>query len=146
MWIDGRNRNLGVRYGTAQVACSYICFLHDAVSNHLTKSIDVYFIVGSNFLKGSLPSETTHLTTLRALNMEFNAIEGQLPLNMGQLSQLESLTFSVNQLGGKLPTSLCDLILLERLFLAFNRFTGELPSCIDKLQSLKQLRVSYEEC
>uniref|UniRef100_A0A7S3P922 Disease resistance R13L4/SHOC-2-like LRR domain-containing protein n=1 Tax=Amphora coffeiformis TaxID=265554 RepID=A0A7S3P922_9STRA len=98
--------------------------------------------LGSNFLEGSLPSEISRLTTLRALDMDFNAIEGQLPAGMGKLSLLELLALSVNQLGGTLPTSLCDLTSLEGLFLAFNEFTGDLPSCVGNWQSLKQLRLS----
>ena len=98
-------------------------------------------------LDGAIPSELTKLTTLRALDLNYNDnIRGTVPSDIGSLSLLQYLALSRNLLTGNIPQSVCDLTFLEVLHLGYNNLIGNIPSCIGSLINLEFIFVSCARC
>jgi hypothetical protein len=84
----------------------------------------------------SLPTEITHLTNLRTLNLR-NAQLNRLPTEVIQLANLRSLNLGGNQLSN-LPTEVTRLTNLRTLYLGGNQLSS-LPVKMSQLQALEVL-------
>lgn len=108
-------------------------------SQNLTRCVKI----DGNGLRGELPPELNHLTSLTSLQVSYNGgIGGSIPSGMNNLANLEHVSMSKNDMTGFLPTELCELTNLKTLYLGFNEFEGKIPSCIDSLVHLETLFVS----
>ena len=95
--------------------------------------------MGTNNLRGTLPSELGDLRSLRILDLFDNeGLAGPIPSELANLEQLEVLGLGGNSLAGEIPLELGNLRQLEVLWLPRNSLTGEIPP---ELGNLKQLEV-----
>ncbi|KAM4113360.1 hypothetical protein ACJW30_05G215100 [Castanea mollissima] len=107
-----------------------------------------------NIFNRSIIHSLRLLTSLKSLNLSYNALEGSLPTKeLLVFEDLEMLDLSNNELNGSLTIQdfksfsklkhldlgLCGLKKLEVLDLSRNSFEGTLPSCLYNLTSLQQL-------
>ncbi|KAM4113351.1 hypothetical protein ACJW30_05G214200 [Castanea mollissima] len=84
------------------------------------------------------------LTSLKSLNLSYNALEGSLPTkDLCGWKKLEELDLSWNHCEGILPSSLCNLTSLQLLDLSSNKFTGNISSWMAGLTSLKYIDLSF---
>ncbi|XP_050289283.1 receptor-like protein 9a isoform X9 [Quercus robur] len=95
----------------------------------------------SNIFNQSIIQSLRLLTSLKSLNLSYNALEGSLPTKeLSVFEDLEILDLSNNRLNGsETVQGLCGLKRLEELDLSENSFEGTLPSCLYNLTSLQQL-------
>jgi Leucine-rich repeat (LRR) protein len=93
----------------------------------------------SNSLHGTVPSELTKLTNLKAIILSNNHLEGELPDNIGDLQQLESIEIYSNRLTGQIPASIGNLSQLVDLVLTDNHLSGPIPLQLGGLKSLERL-------
>ncbi|XP_075666068.1 receptor-like protein 14 [Castanea sativa] len=118
-----------------------------------------------NIFNRSIIHSLRLLTSLKSLNLSYNALEGSLPTkelsvfedleildlrnnrlngsetvqDFASLRSLEVLNLRGNNFNGSLPKCLCGLKKLEEIDLSWNSFEGTLPSCLYNLTSLQQL-------
>ncbi len=92
--------------------------------------------LGSNELKGSIPTALGDLSQLEDLDLSGNRLVGELPSVLDGLANLEKLYLHRNRLTGSIPPALGSLSKLEELDLSGNRLTGELPSAMTGLEQL----------
>jgi Leucine-rich repeat (LRR) protein len=89
---------------------------------------------------GTFPTELLHLTDLRELYADGNAVTGPLPDGLGQqMINLQELVLQDNQMTGPLPTSLGLLRNLQTLNLAGNAWTGVIPTQLEQLTALQNV-------
>ena len=94
-----------------------------------------------NNLSGQIPTELSHLTSLKLLNLGGNELTGNIPEELGSLTELESLDLYKNQLTGNIPEALGNLTNLRRLDLDGNKLTGSIPPEIGNLTTLEHLEI-----
>ena len=99
--------------------------------------------LGGNRLKGLLPVELFHLTSLRGLSLEGNLLSGPIPPELGRLANLTHMYLFENQLTGSIPPELGQLANLIHLCLNGNVLTGSIPPELARLSSLKWLHLHY---
>ena len=99
--------------------------------------------LGGNRLKGLLPIELFHLTSLRGLSLEGNLLSGPIPTELGRLANLTHLYLFDNQLTGSIPPELGQLANLIHLCLNGNVLTGSVPPELARLSNLKWLHLHY---
>ena len=99
--------------------------------------------LGGNRLKGLLPVELFHLTSLRGLSLEGNLLSGPIPPELGRLADLTHMYLFENQLTGSIPPELGQLANLIHLCLNGNVLTGSIPPELARLSSLKWLHLHY---
>ena len=92
-----------------------------------------------NNLSGQIPTELSHLTSLKRLYLSSNEFTGTIPEELGSLTGLERLYLGRNQLTGTMPPSLGNLTNLRRLYLSGNQLTGSIPPEIGNLTALELL-------
>ena len=97
--------------------------------------------LGSNGLRGEIPTELGTLSSLVSLGLVSNHLTGEIPSELGSLSSLEALTLGGNGLTGEIPSELGSLSSLEVLALSNNGLTGEIPPVIGGLTNLRGLYV-----
>lgn len=76
-------------------------------------SLDLNYVtklsLSDNSLKGTIPTELSHLKELTLLDLDGNSLSGTLPDSIGNLTNLNSLKISDNDLRGSVPQRVCDL-------------------------------------
>ncbi|KAG5592366.1 hypothetical protein H5410_042880 [Solanum commersonii] len=93
-----------------------------------------------NALSGTLPNDICHnLRRLEGLQIARNQLSGQLPSNLDKCKELTYLSLSYNQFTGNLPRDMWNLTKLQHLFLGWNNITGHIPSEIDNLSAIRRL-------
>lgn len=98
--------------------------------------------LGSNTLKGPLPSQLGSMSTLQQLYLGSTELNGSIPTSFGLMTALIHLDLSQNALKGAIPTTLGNLPSLSTLRLNDNSLTGKVPSELGLATSLKTLQVS----
>jgi Leucine-rich repeat (LRR) protein len=101
-------------------------------------------LLGSNELKGSLPSEITLLSNLEILDLNSNELSGSILASTLLLvsDKLNELSLSENQLFGSIPSEIGLFTGLRVLELSNNLFTGRFPTEVWNLVSLNTLSFS----
>ena len=94
-----------------------------------------------NNLRGELPPELGHLTSLRSLSLDKNQLRGSIPRELDDLQNLRSLSLADNALSGPIPPELGSLWRLNSLSLANNELTGGIPAELGNLTLLTSLSV-----
>ena len=93
-------------------------------------------IMGTNNLRGTLPSELGDLRSLRILDLNDNeGLVGPIPFELANLEQLEVLGLGGNSLTGPIPPELGNLKQLKALTLASNSLTGPIPPELGNLEA-----------
>ncbi|XP_028801503.1 receptor kinase-like protein Xa21 [Neltuma alba] len=96
--------------------------------------------MGSNNLKGAIPSEIFNISTLTRLELYQNSLSGLLPPYLGiSLPNLEMLLLGVNELTGQIPNSISNASKLITLDLSWNKFSGAIPEVLENLKNLMEL-------
>mmetsp|Transcript_11564 Transcript_11564/g.20773 ORF Transcript_11564/g.20773 Transcript_11564/m.20773 type:complete len:231 (-) Transcript_11564:508-1200(-) len=98
-----------------------------------------------NNLRYRIPTEIGHLSNLKVLYLDGNAISGSLPVAASLLSGLEVLTIDFNLLTSTIPSQYGQLGALQILRLNDNRLTGSIPSEIGQLEVLQELSLQNNE-
>ncbi|KAM4113367.1 hypothetical protein ACJW30_05G215700 [Castanea mollissima] len=97
-----------------------------------------------NIFNWSIIHSLRLLTSLKSLNLSYNALEGSLTTKgLCGLKKLEELDLSQNSFEGTLPSCLYNLTSLQQLDLNGNQFRGNISSLIVDLTSLKYIDLSY---
>ena len=94
-----------------------------------------------NNLSGQIPTELSHLTSLKRLYLRGNYLTGTIPEEIGSLTELEDLLLDDNQLTGNIPPELGNLTTLKLLYLDKNKLTGSVPPELGKLTYLESLEI-----
>ena len=95
-----------------------------------------------NGLSGQIPTELSHLMSLKGLYLSANQFTGTIPAELGLLTELERLYLGRNQLTGTIPSALGNLTGLQRLYLNGNQLTGSIPPELGKLTDLESLEIN----
>ncbi|KAL7182352.1 hypothetical protein ACSBR1_041121 [Camellia fascicularis] len=97
--------------------------------------------VGNNHLEGKIPIELGSLPNLLQLNLVKNDLTGTIPLSLGNLSTLLVLSLAHNNLVGSIPFQLAQLLNLEFLLLSFNNLPGMVPTFLYNISSITAITV-----
>ena len=95
-----------------------------------------------NNLSGQIPTELSHLTSLKRLYLRGNYLTGTIPEEIGSLTELEDLLLDENQLTGNIPPELGNLTTLKLLYLNGNELIGSIPPELGNLTYLESLRIN----
>ena len=95
-----------------------------------------------NNLSGQIPTELSHLMSLKGLYLSANQFNGTIPAELGLLIELEHLYLGRNQLTGTIPSALGHLTGLKRLYLNGNQLTGSIPPELGNLTDLESLEIN----
>ncbi|CAK9135770.1 unnamed protein product [Ilex paraguariensis] len=95
---------------------------------NLTLNLVHIIDLSSNKLRGDIPEEITHLSTLGTLNLSRNRLTGEIPEKIDGLKKLETLDLSFNHLSGPIPPTMSSMTLLSYLNLSYNNLSGQIPS------------------
>ena len=95
-----------------------------------------------NNLSGQIPTELSHLMSLKGLYLSANQFTGTIPAELGLLIELEHLYLGRNQLTGTIPSALGHLTGLKRLYLNGNQLTGSIPPELGNLTDLESLEIN----
>ena len=98
--------------------------------------------MGSNLIRGSIPTGIGNLVNLNLLGLEGNYLGGPLPDILGKLQNLEGLYLNDNKFSGLIPSSLGNLTALTRLYLKENEFEGSTPPNLGNCKKLLILNLS----
>uniref|UniRef100_A0A7S1UPJ3 Leucine-rich repeat-containing N-terminal plant-type domain-containing protein n=1 Tax=Grammatophora oceanica TaxID=210454 RepID=A0A7S1UPJ3_9STRA len=87
---------------------------------------------------GAIPSEISHMTSLRELTIFGNYFGGKVPKEMAALKDLEHLDIYANTFTGSIPSELAQLKHLQDFDTHDNDFVGRVPSelCKRRMKSL----------
>ena len=88
-----------------------------------------------NHMRGPLPDEIGHFTSLTSLKLEYNRLEYTIPESIGELPRLKFLSLGDNRLEGTIPSTLGSMPKLEGLDLCRNFLRHEPPS-FSEMESL----------
>ncbi|GMI83222.1 C-terminally encoded peptide receptor 2 [Hibiscus trionum] len=92
-----------------------------------------------NFISGKLPPQLNNCSSLRVLNVSWNAMIGTVP-DLSGLRNLKVLDLSFNFFSGRFPSWVGNLTGLVNLGLAGNHYDeGEVPESIGNLKNLTWL-------
>lgn len=75
----------------------------------------ICYFAGDFGLGGVLPRELGFLSSLTAINAEYNDIEGSIPTYIGLMSNLSTMKFENNLLTGRIPKEISNLKKLQKL-------------------------------
>ena len=92
-------------------------------------------------LSGTVPTQLSRLTNLKALYLTFNQLSGTIPAELGRLTSLTHLGLLNNQLSGTIPRDLTNLTNLRQLSLQHNELRGTIPIWLDNLTKLQILNL-----
>ena len=118
--------------------------IRDPLPTHLGDLLQLEYInLAGNLLHGSLPSTIfTNLSTLRGLDLSFNALSGTIPDIFASIPRLQELNLAGNRLEGPLPPSISRLGKLRHLNLYSNKLTGDIPECFSTYTILSTVNIS----
>ena len=92
-------------------------------------------------LNGTVPTQLSRVTNLKALYLTFNQLTGTIPADLGRLTSLTHLGLYNNQLSGTIPRDLSNLTNLRQLGLQNNELSGTIPIWLDNLTKLQILNL-----
>lgn len=96
-------------------------------NNILSTSITQIHLPNAH-LKGTIPSELSHLQYLYRLNLKGNHIYGSIPTELSKLRNLQRLDLGNNEITGTVPSNFfVELVYLEELWLNSNQLIGTIP-------------------
>jgi len=95
-------------------------------------------------LKGTLPNEIGHLSSLKVLNLASNQLKGRL-FSVEKLKNLETLNLRNNQIQDQLPQDFNSLTNLQMIDLSLNKFMGSLSPSIGNLPFLTSINLSQNQ-
>ena len=101
--------------------------------------------LGSNNLRGYIPSSLSNLSNLEGLNLSANFLTGNIPPELGNLSNLSYLNLENNQFSGSIPSELGNLTRLTYLDLYHNQLSGSIPPQLGNLLALISLDLDYNQ-
>ena len=128
-----------------------------------------FWMTGSNFLNGTIPSELSYLQNLgrwcdlnihpvflkngwifnvtfffrlESLSLGNNGLTGTIPPELGRLRELQTLRLHDNDLSGTIPSQIGSLYNLKTLWLQRNNLEGSLPSEIGNCIRLEEFTMS----
>ncbi|CAN7033419.1 unnamed protein product [Brassica rapa subsp. trilocularis] len=113
--------------------------LPNSISN-LSRSLQ-QFVIGTNFISGSIPHGIGNLISLGLLALRENQLTGQLPSSIGKLQQLEGLYLNSNNISGEIPSSIGNLTRLNFLSLFKNSFDGTIPRSLGNCSWLGEVLI-----
>ena len=88
--------------------------------------------LGTNNLKGSIPSSIGALSNLKTISLGYNNLSGSIPTSLGNLTELTYLNLTSNNLTGNIPITLSKLNTLQ---VSYNKFTfAGLESIVSKMR------------
>ena len=94
-------------------------------------------------LKGEMPPELQHLTSLQRLLIPDMGLTGRLLELLTKMSKLETLSVPQNKFSGSIPdTFSADHALLASIDLSSNAFTGQIPLSFGRFEYLYGLDLS----
>jgi Leucine-rich repeat (LRR) protein len=89
----------------------------------------------NNNLLGTLPVETSSLTNLRFIDLNFNFVLNTIPSSLQTLTKLDYLNLAYNSFTGSIPVGdLAHLIKLRQFAVNNNLLNGTIPSEVGNLQ------------
>ena len=86
--------------------------------------------LGSNLLRGMIPTQLGDLTLLNTLKLHNNVLTGTIPTEFGSLAYLVELRLNENDLSGTIPVELGNLTKLQTLHLSGNVLSGCIPDSL----------------
>ncbi|RLM57833.1 putative LRR receptor-like serine/threonine-protein kinase [Panicum miliaceum] len=93
-------------------------------------------------LQGQIPESFGNLTSLKALNLNYNNLSGTVPPALYNISSLAFLGLGANQLVGRLPTDIgSTLSSITTLTLEGNHFEGPIPASLANASNLHVLNL-----
>lgn len=118
--------------------------IRDPLPSHLGDLLHLEYInLAGNLLRGSLPTTIfTNLSSLRGLDLSFNALSGSIPDIFCSISRLQELNLAGNRLEGSLPPSMSCLVKLRHLNLYSNLLTGDIPNSFSTFTILSTVNIS----
>lgn len=99
--------------------------------------------LGSNLLKGTIPTNIGMLPYLDTLYLGSNMLIKSIPSEIGMLQSLEYMDLRGNSLSGTIPSEIGKLTELYNLELRGNALSGTIPTTMSKLTSLGWLELQY---
>ena len=111
---------------------------------HLS-SLRVLSLQGNWGLAGPLPEEFFDLASLETLNLTGVGLGGPLPAGIGRLKSLTELEVVGAGLGGPLPPEIGNLSDLKVLDLSANDLIGQIPPELGNLEKLEKLEMWYND-
>lgn len=90
-------------------------------------------------LKGQLPPELGHLSSMVFLALNHNEISGSIPAEVANMNDIDYFAVHWNSIEGPLPTFLSRLTKLRVLGLGNNKFEGKIPTEYATLTNLLTL-------
>jgi len=90
-----------------------------------------------NNMEGVLPKELSLLTTLAAVDFNFNLFRGTIPDSYQSLVNIQNLFIMSNRLDGSIPTWIDKLTSMRNINLSHNLITGRIPTTMGNLQNMK---------
>ncbi|XP_060669138.1 receptor kinase-like protein Xa21 [Ziziphus jujuba] len=114
--------------------------LHKSIGNLSTELQQ--FVMGENWIHGSIPNEIGNLINLEILGIEQNQLTGSIPNSIGKLEKLNLIYLNNNKLSRIVPSSLGNLTRLSRLYLGSNALQGSIPSSLGECKSLTLMDLS----
>lgn len=90
-----------------------------------------------NNMEGELPKELSLLTTLAAVDFNFNLFRGTIPDTYKSFSNMQNLFIMSNRLDGSIPSWIDQLTSLRNINLSHNLITGRIPTTMGNLQNMK---------
>jgi Leucine-rich repeat (LRR) protein len=92
----------------------------------LTNLIEVW--LDHNKIESDIPTQVTHLRSLKAFSCINTTLTGPIPSELGALPHLNRIWLSNNQLTGTVPVELANLTKLEVFDIHNNEIDGEMPT------------------
>jgi Leucine-rich repeat (LRR) protein len=98
--------------------------------------------LSNNLLKGGVPRDLMHHTTLKILVLNDNKLNGGLPNSIPHSTSLQVLAIQNNMLTGSIPPSIENLVSLQRLDVSLNNLDGTIPTALGTLAKMTSLSLS----
>ena len=80
-------------------------------------------------MRGTIPSQVTHLTALEVIQLQNTSLSGLMPAGLSNLSVLQELRVAYTTMSGSIPSSLCDTKVFELSVRNASRVSSTVPEC-----------------